>query len=148
MGEFIPFLEEAIKLELNAAKLYFLFSEHLIDYRSFWYNLSLEEFNHASILKSAKEFNDIDILPETFIDLAILQQMEKTNSLFEILEKKFLENPTIENAKSIAALVESSAGEIHYEKLMNIETENRIIEIFQRLNRDDKNHLERIMNLE
>lgn len=142
------FLEESIKLEINASNIYLLFGKYLHQHKEFWEKLSFEELNHAALLKTAIQFNENDILPESFIDLNIIEQLKTTNKIFPELIEKFKNNPTISNAKSIAILIESSVGEIHYQKIMNEDSDNKIIKIFQKLNNDDKNHLERIMNLE
>jgi len=47
-------LEEAILLELHVSKLYLLFSKLFPEDADFWWQICLEEKNHAALLKSGK----------------------------------------------------------------------------------------------
>ena len=52
MYESLPqLLEESIKLELNVSKLYGIFSSAFPEDADFWKKLSLEEENHAVLIK-------------------------------------------------------------------------------------------------
>lgn len=62
-------------------------------------------------------------------------------SLYLLFNKLFPEDA---EAFNIALNIENSAGEIHFEKFMNKETELKIDHIFQQLNKDDKDHANRI----
>lgn len=147
MNKIINYIDEAIKLEINAAELYFLFSDYLKEYKDFWYNLSKEEFAHAALLKLAKEFEEVEILPKDTFKNMNIKNLVYLNSLFIGFKEEFIKTPTIEKAKELSLKIEGSAAEEHYQNIMTNDSDNRIIGILQRLNRDDKNHLERIMNL-
>jgi hypothetical protein len=43
------YLKEAILLEINASKLYFIFANKYKEDWDFWWKLSNEELNHAAI---------------------------------------------------------------------------------------------------
>ena len=47
---------EAIQLELNVAKLYMTFQTIFPQDDEFWWDLVIEEQNHASLLRSGVEF--------------------------------------------------------------------------------------------
>jgi len=141
------YFDELIKLEENVAQLYILFSEKLNKYKDFWYKLSIEEYNHASLLETAKLFHNSHKLPKEFIKIEILDEVIKTNSMFKYYKTTFLNNPTISNAKKIAIEIEYSAGEIHYENTISNDIDDYIINIFKKLNEDDYHHLKRIENL-
>ena len=51
----IKILDESIKLELNIADLYLVFHEKIPEDSKFWWQLLLEEKNHATLLKTGKE---------------------------------------------------------------------------------------------
>jgi len=139
------YLNEAIQLELNVAKLYMLFYIKLKI--NFWYELSIEEFNHASLLKTAKTFlnNNIDV--SDLVDKTITNQIIEFNKLFTDLEEDFLSDPTLEKSKEIGIFIENSAAESHYQSVMSIITDSKIMKIFQQLNKDDKDHLQKIQEL-
>jgi rubrerythrin len=40
--------------------------------------------------------------------------------------------------------VENSAGESHYQEIMDVKSDNKVIQILQQLNREDDNHYNRI----
>jgi hypothetical protein len=60
---------EAIELELNVADLYLLFYHKFPEDSDFWWKLSIEEKNHAALLKTALRMTDmqvkipVDLLP-------------------------------------------------------------------------------------
>lgn len=144
----LEIFEELIKLELNVADLYLLFSNNLENYKGFWYKLAIEEFNHASILKTALEFyeSDLNVL-EYFINDKISNNIKNTNKNFDKYKLDFLNNKTIENAKNIALIIESSDSEINYNKIMINNQNNEILNVLKKLNKDDHDHYERILKL-
>lgn len=144
----LEIFEELIKLELNVADLYLLFSNNLENYKGVWYKLAIEEFNHASILKTALEFyeSDLNVL-EYFINDQISNNIKNTNKNFDKYKLDFLNNKTIENAKKIALIIESSDSEINYNKIMINNQNNEILNVLKKLNKDDHDHYERILKL-
>jgi hypothetical protein len=137
-------IDEAVKLELNMAKLYSIFSEYIDEDRSFWNRLELEEKNHAALLRTAKEFVSFNRFPKNLIpdDLEVLVQ--SNNKAREAMDE-FIASPGRNKAFSLAIELEESAGEIHFQYFMEKEANDNIVKIFQRLNLEDKNHAERII---
>lgn len=135
------YLEEAIQLELNVSKLYIKYSSlNDIDY-TFWYALALEEGNHASILKNILQ--SIDMIKYKFsIGETELNELKETNVF--IRQYIVMENITREEALSIALSLEETAGEIHYQQLIDEDIGDRIMEIFIKLNKEDEHHADRI----
>ncbi|MGD8758328.1 MAG: hypothetical protein PVH78_05600, partial [Deltaproteobacteria bacterium] len=96
--QLIQVMNESIKLELNVADLYMIFSEAFPEDCAFWHQLHMEEKNHASIIQSAREAwlsgrepplellaPNVDELIELNNKLAsLLQEYEKTPPLREI----------------------------------------------------------------
>lgn len=145
MKNLAELIEESIELELNAAGIYALFHFAFPEDASFWWQLHLEERNHASWLSSIKDtFLPISVFPEAFA-LPSLQLLKDTNRrLQELLEKFRKQAPERTEAFHVAMEIESSAGEIHFQKFTEQQHENKIDKIFSQLIRDDKDHLQRI----
>jgi len=143
------FFDELIKLEQNAQKLYLLFSEKLNKFSNFWYKLSIEEANHASMIETSKLFYENNITDGKYIDYDIIDGVIKTNKLFIDLTDNFLNDQTIDNAINIGLLVESSVGEQHYEKILtDINDNDKFLCLFKRLNKGDIDHYNRIKELQ
>jgi hypothetical protein len=137
------YINVAINLELKVSELYHLFSKAFANDREFWWQLEIEEKNHASLLKSGKDFNEYDKFPnEIFPDkLELLQDsLSKVNSLIE----SFNSNWTRKQAFDTAIFIENSAGEIHFQNFMHSEDKSQIADIFRKLNREDSDHASRI----
>lgn len=139
------FIEESIQIELNVGSLYRLFQGCCPDDSSFWWQLSLEEDNHAALIRSGKEcFLPVGEFPYDILSES-LEQLKKTNKqINEILDSFKEKLPSREEAFNTALKLEESAGEIHYQKFMSDSQKILINEIFQKLNSDDKDHAERI----
>jgi hypothetical protein len=139
------FIDEAIKLELNMSRLYGIFAEYLDEDRHFWNRLVMEEKNHAALLKTAKDFISFSLLPKNILPNDI-ESLEESNRRVEETIDKFIKDPERDNAFTYALELEKSAGEIHFQNFMDERANDNITEIFQRLNRYDKDHAERIYN--
>jgi hypothetical protein len=139
----IQYLDEAINLELRVSELYFLFSKSFLDDRDFWWQLEIEEKNHAALLKSAKSFYEFGKFPEEIFPdkLELLQEsIIKVN----LLIKSFNCEWTRKQAFDTAIDLENSAGEVHFQNFMYSQEQSDIAEIFRKLNRNDSNHSKRI----
>ena len=139
------FIQEAIKLELNAAEIYAFFAETIPEDADFWAGLSWEERNHASLLKTSQnvlvpvaEFPG-EILPK------FIQSLIETNRLLETLRNDFAQTPPDrKKAFDIALKIENSAGEQHFQRVMESPSDSKIVQILQKLCEDDINHHARI----
>ncbi len=139
------FINEAIQLELNVAEIYSIFSEAIPEDANFWATLAWEEKNHASVLRTGKEILvpmdqfPVEILPD------VIQVIVDTNLWLNSLKEKFAEvKPDRKTAFSIAIKIESSAGEQHFQRVMESPSDSNVIRIFQELCEDDIHHLSRI----
>lgn len=139
------FLEESIELEINVSDLYQLFYVKFPLDAEFWWQLSLEEVNHAALIRS---INDL-FLPEKILPLGSMNdqisELQRVNqSIRERILRYKTNPPSRYEAFSYAHELELSAGEAHYEMFMSEKAESNIEKIFQKLNGDDKNHAQRI----
>jgi rubrerythrin len=145
MGDIIKYIDEAIKLELNVSKIYSIFSTTCPEDRSFWYTLSMEEINHASLLRSEKMFYTVNAFPdELFAD--DLEELIKINESFYHRVEQFMKSPSREEAFKISLELEKSGIEMHYKKLTENEGNSRAVKLFKDLNRADKDHMKRILD--
>jgi hypothetical protein len=70
--------------------------------------------------------------------------VDANSEISSLIKKSKVNPPSRTEAFNIALNIENSVGEIHFERFMNQETELKIVNIFQQLNRDDKDHANRI----
>jgi hypothetical protein len=138
------FIDEAIKLELNMSRLYSIFSEYSNEDRAFWNRLEIEEKNHAALLRTAKEFVNINRFPENLIPDDI-ETLVESNARIEASIDTYILHPNRESTFKIALELEKTGGEIHFQRFMEKQAEDNLTRIFQRLNRFDKDHSERIL---
>jgi len=143
---FLEIVDESINLELNASRLYTLFHETFPEHAGLWWGLVVEEKNHAALLRSIKEcFAPAEIFPAELL-ASSLQVIQKNNAELLRLIKQFEKvPPTVEESFRVALELEQSAGEAHYQQFMGRQVESRIDLIFQKLNKEDKNHAERLL---
>ncbi len=143
----IEILELAIQLELNMSKLYQYYCSIFEKDKNFWWQMVIEEKNHAAILKSSVEFLDLDQLPEDFVYKNI-KELDQSNHLILEKIKQFKQNiPTKKEAYGFAIQMENISFEIHFQKKMIEKNNSKLIQVFQKLNELDLNHAQRINNL-
>ena len=140
--------KEAIQIELNVSKLYRLYSELFEDDRKFWLKLSIEEMNHATLLKSGmEEFIDINLFPDELV-YNNLNELKQVNYVIKQLKDEYFTNPPDKKkAYDIALSIEESNQEKQFSIFMKIPPKSKAIKLFQSLNGDNTNHIERINNL-
>ena len=143
-NELLQLIDEATVLEMIIGKLYSLFSRRCNEDKEFWSQLEIEEYNHAAILKAAKEFVayskfPLELIPKT------TEQISQSIKQTEIYFQQFEENPDRFTAFSMAFELENSAGELHYQKFMKSGNTDNLTQTFQRLNRADNDHSKRIL---
>jgi hypothetical protein len=139
------FIDEAIQLELNAAAIYTIFSEVIPEDANFWATLAWEEKNHAAVLKTGKDvLMPIDQFPVELLP-DVIQVLIDTNKWLDSLKEEFSKRrPDRKTAFSTAVKIESSAGEQHFQRVMELSSGANFIKILQELCEDDIHHLNRI----
>ena len=140
-------IDESIKLERNIASLYMLFYGAFPEDLNFWWQLTLEESNHAALLESGRDyFIPADGLFPCQIISTNLESLTEINSEVEILLKEYKQlTPSRELAFNLALRLEGSAGELHFQQTVTEEKSNsEILELFKKLNKEDKDHALRI----
>jgi len=136
------YLIALIELEENASRLYLTFSSLIKEDYNFWWGLSNEELNHSAILKTGIQFAKINKLPH--ITTENLEDVRKLNKQFDGIIEDFEKNPNRQKAFEIALEIESSAGESHYQEFMDTQSDDKVVQILQKLNKEDDDHYNRI----
>jgi len=139
-------IDESIKLELNVAEIYMFFCNTFPEDSAFWRKLVLEEKKHADLIKSGK---GTFLLPGQFpskLLVSSVQTLCETNNKLISLFKKYNGKPlSRESAFNIALDIEKSPGELQFQQAMEKPPTSSIIEVLQVLNKNCKDHADRIL---
>lgn len=139
-------IDESIQLELNVAAVYKIFFNIFPEDSELWSKLIREEEKHADLIQSMRSSF---LLPRQFpSDLLAspIKMLKKTNNrLVSILKKYNKEQPLRESAFKIALEIERSAGEFNFQLAAEKSPDSGIMKIFQALNKDCRNHTEKII---
>ena len=139
------FLDASIELELNVGDLYALYSRTFPEDTDFWWNLSLEEKNHAALLRSGREyFLPLQRFPAHILHHDLDELRQTNQHIRRLIEEHTAAPPSRETAFHTAVQLEESAGEAHFQQFMATEQPHGTAKLFQTLNQDDRDHAERI----
>ncbi len=136
---------ESMQLEYNTATLYKIFREICPEDAGFWSQLVSEELNHAALIKSGIEFFMTQgLFPYEMLvnNLDILREINR--ELTGLIKQYNIKLPSRETAFATALEIESSASETHFQNMMSNPEAPKMVQLFQKLNNDDKDHAERI----
>lgn len=148
MNDKLPaIIEESINLELNIAMLYKLFSAAYPADKDFWMELFWEEKHHATLIKAMSDaLSPSDEFPEEVVAPSLRRLRTANDKLTSLIEKYTLAPPLRKYAFTVAITTEKSVGEIHYQHGMEAPPSSKYVKIWQKLNEDDKDHVQRIRN--
>jgi hypothetical protein len=136
-------IDESIRLEQNIADIYMVFYNTFPEDSDFWWQMTLEENSHANLIKSGRD-TFLDQFPSKLLAPS-LQKLCNTNKKLISLLKEYKEKPpSRETAFNIAMNIEQSTGELHFQLAMEKSFTSSIMKIFQELNKDYKDHINRI----
>lgn len=142
--ELLNILDESIRLENNAAKIYALFAGQFPEDKDFWQKLSNEEVNHAQLIEREVKFFLEELFPEN-IFCKNMKRIQKANDFIVNSMKEFsISAPTRKQAFDTAIKIEESAGESHFQNGITQSNKSLTIRLFQELNQNDKDHAIRI----
>jgi rubrerythrin len=139
-------LDEAIKLERSVGKIYKMFQSNYAEDAEFWAEMANEEMCHAQVVADLKSFIDLnEETPNDFTSIGLSRL--KTNN---IQTQKIIDNFNKDQPRAwafrTAIKLENSSSEDFYRDLVNTKKESKIIQIFQKLNDQDKKHYQRILD--
>jgi hypothetical protein len=140
-------LEASIELELKVAKLYLLFYHNLPQDIDFWWNLMLEEQNHAALLRSIKDvFVPRGSIPENMVAESLGIITRSCEALQHWHQHYSDSPPSRVQAFNLALGIEHSAAELHFQRFMDKTPDSKVEEVFQQLNAEDKDHAQRLID--
>lgn len=145
MSALSELIEESINLELSVAALYKLFANAYPEDHGFWWQLHLEEKSHAALLRSGRDsFVKRDKFPLDLIDSSTEDLKASIAKVENLIHHCKTTLPNQLEACKMAIELENESGEMHYTQFMKKDPDNSLETVFQQLNRNDKNHEERI----
>ena len=137
--------DESVRLELIVSDAYHLFWRLFPGDADFWWRLALEEMNHAALLRSGKElFQPADCFPRHLLCPCLDELRQTSGDLLELMQQFKITPPSRLEALNIAFELEKSVSEQHFQQFMEGEANSSIAKVFQQLNKDDKDHAQRI----
>ena len=143
--EILDLLELSLELELKIAELYRFYSRCFSEDAAFWWKLSMEEGNHAALIKSGiQNYAPVDKYPKEMIYPVTEEWKDLLRFIDRQLDQFTKKSPDREQAVQLAIALENSAGEKHYQNAMEYPEGSRMLKLFQRLNDGDRDHAQRI----
>lgn len=139
-------IEQSVSLELNVAELYHLFHDQQSDDSELWWSLSLEEKNHAAILRAGvRYFAPLGRFPEALLVNSLNEIKVENKNIKDLIEHYRKNPPTRAEAFRAAIDLEMSGAELHYQTFMSKHADTKAAEVFRHLNKEDKDHIDRII---
>lgn len=138
-------IDESIRMELNAAKLYNLFAEALDEDVDFWKRLAAEEEHHAELLSVVREpFVKEGRFPNDLITDSIDLLTIGNATIDAMINQMKSKPPTRIEACREALTIEQDIGESYYSNFIDQATSNPADSVFRILKKGDQVHVERI----
>ena len=142
----IQLIDESIKLELTVAELYQLFHNAFPEDPDFWWQLMIEEKDHAAILRSGKEsFLPINKFPKKLVSNSLQDVIDTVVEIENLIRAYKVNPPSRTEAFNIALKFEISAGEVHIQEFSDIKNKTGIDKIFQKLINGDTDHVSKLL---
>ncbi|GJQ58687.1 MAG: rubrerythrin family protein [Candidatus Scalindua sp. AMX11] len=133
-------VDESIRLELYVADIYMIFYKIFPEDSVFWWKLVLEEKHHAALIESIKN----TVFSNELFDTSFQVLLITNNKLASLINEYNQNPPSRESAFNTALEIEQSTGELHVQLVMEKSAGTIAVKIFQELNSDNKDHLNRI----
>jgi hypothetical protein len=133
-----------IEVESTAAEIYHLFGKMFPEARQFWYDLAMEEENHASILAIGWGLSRVGRLPEHAVPESLPLIRKSLELAQEIKKKAEAGEVTLKEALEMSVELESAITEKYFSEVMTKETDSSAIEKLQRLVTDTESHIKKI----
>ena len=138
-------LDESIKLELSLAKLYSLFHDSFFEDEDFWWELTMEEQGHASLLQQEKKQpQPLEFFPDNLLSTDLQSLIDTNKKIAELISRYSETPPSKAEALQVALDLELAAGESHFQQFLDSLTNSFSANIFKQLNQEDCDHAERI----
>ena len=95
-------IDELIKVELNVAKIYMFFSDTFSEDSDFWWQLALEEKDHAGLIKSGKGTSTMQPgFPNELLAPSVEMRYKANNKLISMLKEYRIKRPLLTKLRII-----------------------------------------------
>jgi len=144
----IEVLKQSEQLEETASWFYLKLSRKYTEHNDFWLEFYIEEKKHAAIYRAfIDEEIPLTLFPEEIVDTD-LDRLRKNKSdiqhALDHFDEKFINR---EKAYCFALEIEQLAGEKIFNEAMDKESDSEALQLIQKINKDDKDHIARITSL-
>lgn len=138
-------LDEFHHIEISMADLYNNFKKMFPEDEEFWWTISQEELNHASLIASVKKtFMPLGKYPSFIDQITFDSAFDESQKLRNVIEYVRSDGISRSEAFQIAYNFENSVMEQHYQEFMDSVDSSNVDKVFQKLNSFDKDHAKRI----
>ncbi|MCP4130140.1 MAG: hypothetical protein GY754_03885 [bacterium] len=137
-------LVTAIAVELKMADLYSLYYKLFDEDKDFWYQLMIEEKNHAALLKSARDQIQESNLPDELLCSNIEELQQVIDIINEKIELYRSGTPSKKKAYVFAIKIKNIGYEKHYQDILTGSPNSGVVKIMQEVNNQEINHAHRI----
>jgi hypothetical protein len=136
-------VDEAIRFEHNIASLYLQFFEAFPEDGELWWELSVSEEGHASLLESSQKLFHDEFARDTVE--ANLDELRRSNEELESMIRRLGEEPLArEEAFRIAVAFEGDQNERTLFSLLKIEPSERAREVVDSIHHEESVHEQKI----
>lgn len=137
-------IKTCIAIESGIAEIYHSFSGLFPKAKSFWYELAMEEENHASVLLVGSKYVKSGKLPGYIVPRS-LKKMKSTLQLIDDIKEKINSgNISMKEALDMAMKLELTMEESYVLEVLTRETKDEVIARLQKLVGETKVHVTKI----
>ena len=138
-------VDEAIRYEHSLAAIYHAFSTVFSEDADFWWDLSVSEKKHASLLEASRKLFDDEFSRETVpADLDALRA--SNDSLESLLDGFEADRPPREEAFRIALGLEDDDNELTLHRLLDISPADPAREVVDHIRNENSTHTQMILD--
>jgi hypothetical protein len=137
-------IKTCVAIESGIADIYHSFARLFPKAKTFWYELAMEEENHASVLLIGSRYVKLGILPNYIVPKS-LHKMNSTLQLIDYTKKRIKSDDiSMKEALDTAMKLELTMEESYLLEVLTRETNNEVIARLQKLLGDTKLHITKI----
>jgi len=147
MTKISEILEQSIALEKAIGRLYTLFSTYYYEDQIFWQCLAMEEQKHADTLEGLRPWVAMGGDIKQYLLPNFNELREKNIAIMQVIKRAKEKCPTRQIAFNLAYKIELTASELHYQKIITKNSDNKLLNSMQELCGADKDHAKRIKKM-
>lgn len=147
MDQTIRMLEKFTEYELKVSELYMLYSRIFQEDSGFWSQMSMEEQDHAALIRSSIVYVQIGKFPRQMTYDCMEDIEEMLGRIDARINQYTLATPGVCEAYRFALQVERSPCEKGFRVAMLTDTDDRVMKIMQAIGNMDTLHYARVETL-